>query len=76
MSEQRYYVHVQQFWTYEVTAESPEAAEQIVIEGDGPHGECTGWTTESVTADDDPCSTDLRASLRILVPGSTRKQAS
>ena len=48
----RYYVHVEHYWTYAIDADSPEDAEQIVIDGDGPHGECTGYSTAAVTLDE------------------------
>lgn len=67
-----YYVHVEQYWTYKVTAASAEEAEQIVIDGDGPAGECTGYKTASVTATDDEFSDDLR--LPLVCRGGCGKQ--
>ena len=55
-----YYVHAEHQWTYKVEADSPEDAEQIVADGDAGQGECTGYSIDSVTADEHGYEDDLR----------------
>lgn len=58
----RYAVHMSQDWTYQVEADSPEAAAQTVDDGDAGPGECTGYSIEAVTlTGGHPTDEDLRS---------------
>lgn len=55
----KYFVHMEQYWTYEAEADSPEeAAAMIEEDGGGTRGECTGYSIDAVTSTNDPFNSE------------------